>query len=162
MEDVRAATLVVVQILDDERIVQIDDCRNRARVREEIVGNVSLNDGNVGVIAVLQKCVRRDRRRQEAHAMAVGLEHFLHLEKTDSDSCRMAVSERLRTDEENAAHALPFILSTISCSFHVRDLKISSRRSCSRPTSANIATFVCCDSACAAWRSFKRTAFSWR
>src|SRR2546429_662379 len=126
MEDFRAAALVVMQILDDERIVKIDDRRNGARMREEIVCNVALNDGDVGVVAVLQKCGGRNGRREQCYAMTLGCEPFLHLEKTDSDSCRMAVSERLRTDEENAAHARPFILSTISCSFHVRDLKIVS------------------------------------
>src|SRR5438552_3213702 len=50
------------------------------------------------------------------------LQDFLHLQKTKADACRLTVFERLGTDEENATHARPFIRSTISCSFQVRDL----------------------------------------
>jgi len=40
-----------VQVLDDERIVEIDDCRNRMRVLEKRVCDVALNDRHVVSLA---------------------------------------------------------------------------------------------------------------
>jgi hypothetical protein len=45
--------------------------------------------------------------------MPVGLQHSLHLEKSDPDARRLSMREGFGADEENAAHARPFILSTI-------------------------------------------------
>src|SRR5437867_666350 len=156
------AALVVMQVLDDERVIEIDDGWDRAGVGEEIVRCMPLDHRNICIAALLQEAFRSQRRCQQRHRVAIRLQDSFHFQKPDPDAGRLPVAEWLRTDEEHSTHARPFIRSTIVCSFHVRDLKIVSSSSCSLATSANSAALVCCDSACANWRSFKRTPFSCR
>ena len=96
--------------------------KQNERMRKEIVRDVTLHDRDISIVAVSKEIFRSDRRRNECHRVTVRLQDFLHLQKTNADACRLTVSERLGTDEENATHARPFIRSTISCSFQVRDL----------------------------------------
>jgi hypothetical protein len=53
--------------------------------------------------------------------MAVVADRFRQLEEADADASRLAVSERLGTDEQDAAQARPFIRSTSVCNFQLRD-----------------------------------------
>ena len=64
LEHLRAAAVVVVEVFNDERIVQVDDCRDRAGVRKKFVRDVTLHDRDVGVVALLQQRFRCHRRRK--------------------------------------------------------------------------------------------------
>ena len=152
-----ATRFVIVHILDDERIVQIDDRRNRASMREEIVPGVPLHDRDVRLGGVALQRLRRDRidaatghfsgiAREQRHLVAVGEQDLRHLQKSNADTGRMAMAKRLGAHEQRTRHPRPFTRSTMVCNFHVRDLKIASSRFCIRATSACSAPFVRCSS----------------
>ena len=112
--------VLVVEVLDDERVVEIDHGREVARVGEELVGDVALNDRHVGSLTDVAELLRRDRSGEKRHVVPVRVHDFRHLEEADADSGRLALAERLGADQHHAAHR-PFTFSTIECSFHVRE-----------------------------------------
>ena len=156
-KNLRAACRVIMQVLDDERVVQVYDSRDRCAVREELVRCMPLHDGHAGLARMLPQILRCDCAgaaavnvscvpREKRDFVTVGDEYSGHLEKSDADAGRLPMTEWLGADEECTGHR-PFTRSTIVCSFHVRDLKIVSRRFCCRATSAYSAMLVRCISA---------------
>ena len=133
IEHLGTALGVVVKVLDDERVVEIDDRRQRLAVREECVRSVTLNHHDIVLPGGAGDRLRRHRHSarafddsavgaHERDLMAVGTEHSRGLGEADADAGRLTVPEGLGTDEENARHPRPFRRSIIACSFHVRDL----------------------------------------
>jgi len=125
MEHLRATLIEVVKVLDDERVIEVDDRRQRLAVCEERVGGVPLNDGDVVLFGRARDglgCQAAAIGAESGHLMSVGDQHLRHLDEADADAGRLAVAERLRADEQHAGHPRPFIRSTIACSFQVRDL----------------------------------------
>ena len=157
-EHLGAARLVVVQVLDDEGIVEIDDGRNRAAVREEIVRGVALHDRDVrfgacsaasvsGVIAsTRQPSTAPASRESSVTSWPSASSTFAISRNRMPMPAGWPMAERLGADEQRTRHPRPFTRSTIVCSFHVRDLKIASSRFCIRATSACSAPFVRCSS----------------
>ena len=134
-----AALREVVEVLDDERIVEVDHRRDRPRVREEIVRHVPLHHRDVALAADAQQRLRRERAgvaRQHRHLVPVCAQHALDLEEADADAGRLAMPERFGADQHHPHQPRPLIFSTIECNFHVRDWKIASSVSCSRAISA--------------------------
>ncbi len=131
-EHFRAARGVVVQVLDDVRIVKIDHRGDRLGMCEVVIGDMPLQDGHVVVFAVSLQRLRRDPvadaafhaagiAREEGDLVPVREQSLRDLQKADADAGGLAASEGLRTDEEGSGHVRPFIRSTSVCSFHVRE-----------------------------------------
>ena len=57
-----STTLVVMQVLDDEGVVEIDDGRDGAGVSEEIVGGMTLDHRDICLAALLQEAHGSQRR----------------------------------------------------------------------------------------------------
>ena len=123
-EHFRASLAVVVQVLDDERIVEIDDHRQRLHVREQVVRHMSLHDGDVRIARAAMDVLRREPLigREYLDAVSRKVQDVRHFEEADADAGRLPVPERLRTDQQHAAHPFPRSFSITACSFHVCDL----------------------------------------
>ena len=90
-------------------------------MREEVIRGVPLHDRDIALAAAPRDVFRRDRgahvtgtiKGKDHHRVAIGAQGLFHLQKSNADTGRLAATERLGTDEQNAAHPLPRNLSTI-------------------------------------------------
>ena len=75
-EHLASAGRVVVEVLDDERVIQIDDRRDRRSVREDFVRGMSLHDGHAGLARISLQILGRDRigAAAGAHETAVAFQ----------------------------------------------------------------------------------------